>query len=70
MSLTDRAKAAREIADLTGDASDVMYADALESAEAAEAREILRELLPESDLTGIPDPPVATMRIPRGGVEN
>jgi hypothetical protein len=70
MSLADRAKAAREIADATGDPADEMYARALEDVETAEARDQLRELLPESDLTDIPPPPIETMRIPRGGVEN
>ena len=71
MSLSDRARAARERADATGDPGDIGLADALESAEAAAAREQMRELLPEPpDPDNFPPPPVSHIRLPRGGIEN
>jgi hypothetical protein len=55
MSLSDRAREAREHADRTGLPGDVMLAEALESAERAEAQRLIQELQDPPDLTGIPN---------------
>ena len=71
MSLADKAKAARAVADASLDPADHALAAALEGALDAEAREQLRELEPEPpDPDSFPPPPVSVVRIPRGGVEN
>lgn len=74
MSLTARTREAREHADRTGDPGDEALAAALESALAADARELLSELRPDRDATGLPTPSqagfVAEMRIPPGAAGN
>jgi hypothetical protein len=55
MSLSDKAKAAREIADLTGDPYDVVKAEALEGAQRAESDAVLLAGLSEPD-PGVPFP--------------
>jgi hypothetical protein len=70
MSLFYKAMAWRAVADSTGNPADIATADALESALDAEAREQLRELQPEHDIEGLPDPPVKFVRIPPPGSEN
>jgi hypothetical protein len=66
MSLFDKARQARTHANVCADPGCHALAAALESALDAAAREQLSELREPADLTGIPDPPVSSIRIPRG----
>ena len=71
MSLADKAKAARAVADASLDPADHALAAALEGALDAEAREQLRELEPEpADPDSFPDPPVKNILIPKPASEN
>jgi hypothetical protein len=56
MSISDKARDARPIADETGNSGDVALAGALEATEAAAAREQLTDFDEEPDLSGIPSP--------------
>jgi hypothetical protein len=75
MSLSDKARAARERADASIEPADHAVAHALESALDAEAREQLAELQPEPpDPESFPTPAeagfVSEVWIERGGTEN
>ena len=70
MSLYDRAREARAHADSCIEPSCHAAALAFEGAVAAEARQLMDQLNEEPDLSGIPDPPVETIRIPKPGTEN
>ena len=67
MTLSDRAKEAREKADLTGDPYDVALAAALECAEDAEAQRIVREAWPMEPMEQPPPPPITEIRVPKPG---
>ena len=70
VSLADKARAAREVADASIDPGDHAVAAALEAALDAEAREQLSELREEPDPDSFPAAPVSVVRVPRGGAEN
>jgi hypothetical protein len=67
MSLSDKAREAREHAGTCTDPFCHRLALALEAAERAESDAVLGLALPmePADLTGIPDPPVKEIRIPK-----
>jgi hypothetical protein len=65
MSLFDKAREAREIADRSTDPADHAYAAAMEAAVGAEFAAMRRAEEPPADTTGIPDPPVSHILIPR-----
>jgi hypothetical protein len=69
MSLSDRVREARELADRSLDPADHAYAAALEGAVDAAAREQLSELAPGPTHDGIPDPPVSHIVIPKPGAQ-
>jgi hypothetical protein len=72
--LNDAAKEAREHTDTCTDPSCHALANALETAETAEAQEQLSEFQPEHDVEGIPSPAesgfVSEIHIPPGGDQN
>lgn len=70
MSLTEKALAARLVADQSNGLADHALADGLEAAVNAAACEQLAELRDEPDLSGLPEPPVSHIAIPGPPVEN
>ena len=65
MSLANAARQAREHADACADPGCLAAAVALESAVDAAAKEQLAEMAPEPDTSGVPEPPVSRIVIPR-----